>query len=276
MTITVEDLPKSRVTASRMGYSEVAAAGSFLAPEGFVELAVIGPGDLFQDGWGIVTHINTDPEDPTAGVSGVASASSRQEAEQVMLEEMSRSDVDVCVPGYLVAGRSAGGSPIWISTDAEGREIITNDEGEAQFFADAEQASNALDNIRACGDAELRGSIETSSLGVLPAQIVARRLTSADRHLSGALTYTAANATGTVFLGRLGDDPSFVSPDCMVCSTDVEAVKMAIARRTDVELRLVLVEPDRKALTTHQLRRIIESEQQVEFAAAERASSPGI
>lgn len=276
MTLTVEDLPKSRVTAGRMGYSEVAAAGSFLAPEGFVELAVVGPGDLFKDGWGIVTHINTDPEDPTAGVSGVASASSREEAEQVMLEEMSRPDADVCVPGYLVAGRMAGGATAWVSIDPEGWEVITPHQDEAQFFRHATLASNAIDRIRAISDPALLNSIDKTSLGVVPAQIVARRLTSPDRALAAGSAYTAANATGTLFLGRLGDDPFFGAADCMVSSTDAEAVTKAIARRTDVELRLVQVEPDRKPLTALRLRRIMESEQQVEFAAPLPVSSPSI
>lgn len=74
------DLELDKKTAERMGHPNAVAAASTALGQGLLEVALVPPG-VFRS-WAVVTHIDCDPENPTAGTSGVEEFATQDLAEE--------------------------------------------------------------------------------------------------------------------------------------------------------------------------------------------------
>jgi hypothetical protein len=58
-----------KATADRMGYDNVIAAETHQIDGVTYEFALIGPGDVYGDGYHLAVHVDCDPDRPTDGSS---------------------------------------------------------------------------------------------------------------------------------------------------------------------------------------------------------------
>lgn len=77
------------VVAERMGYPDAVAAYSTNPKKTggtVIDVAIIPPGKAVFKGWAVVTQVDCDPDDPTAGTSGVTECVDREQAEKEALD----------------------------------------------------------------------------------------------------------------------------------------------------------------------------------------------